>query len=357
MANYVRFYLQRGSFDSIQLLQPASIECMETPETLPSAKLGRMAGYGLYNCETLEGAFVFRGHRGAVLGGLTDMAYLPEFGRGYAITINSGNGRALTRITELVRHYIIRGLTPPTLPLVAIVPADVQRHYEGYYQDISPRVQMMYGLERLLGVGRVDFTTNGASVIGLSRAQMVPVTDRLFRKEDQSIATLALLPDRDGETLIQYRWMTFKKVSGWRVWGEVFGILVASFLMLTSLAFALVWGPRKLLGKLRNTGPLSVRAMPLLSALFLGSLFGLLFFNREDYWALGNCCAVSIAIMLSSIAFALTVAASLYLVARHRHTPMNRVAYWHSVLVALAVSTVAVYMGYWGLIGLRLWAY
>jgi len=31
-------------------------------------------------------------------------------------------------------------------------------------------------------------------------------------------------------------------------------------------------------------------------------------------------------------------------------------AYWHSVLVATAMAAVAVYMGYWGLIGLRLWA-
>ena len=44
---------------------------------------------------TFEGAFVFRGHGGAVAGGLTDMAYLPDYGRGYAVMINSGNGDAL----------------------------------------------------------------------------------------------------------------------------------------------------------------------------------------------------------------------------------------------------------------------
>jgi uncharacterized membrane protein YfcA len=60
--------------------------------------------------------------------------------------------------------------------------------------------------------------------------------------------------------------------------------------------------------------------------------------------------------MLSSIAFAMTAAASLYLVYHHRHTPMNGIVYWQSVLVAVALSSVAAYMGYWGLIGLRLWA-
>jgi CubicO group peptidase (beta-lactamase class C family) len=357
MANYVRFYLQRGRFDGKPLLQPASIERMETSETLPSAKLGRMAGYGLYNYETCEDAFVFHGHDGGVAGGLTDLAYLPDYGRGYVIMINSGSGRALSRISELVRHYLIHGLIPPSLPPVAFVPAEVQRHYEGYYQDISPRVQMTYGLERLLAIERLGFSTNRLSIIGLRRVQMVPVTARLFRKNDQSIATLALLPDSDGETLIQYPWMTYKKVSAWRVWGEVFGMLATSSLMLSSPIFALVWGTRKLLDKLPNAGPLSVRAMPLLSTLFLGAFWGLIVFNRENLWALGNCSVASAGIMLSSIAFALTAAASLYWVARHRHAPMNRIAYWHSVLVAVAVSSVAAYMSYWGIIGLRLWAY
>ncbi len=356
MANYVRFYLQRGSFDGDQLLQPASIERMETPETLPSAKLGRMAGYGLFNYETIEGAFIFHGHAGAVLGAVTDMGYLPEYGRGYAIMINSGNGRALMRISELVRHYIIRGLTPPALPPVAFVPADVQRHYEGYYQEISPRVQLAYGLERLLNMGWFGFTTNGVSVISLRPAQMVPVTDRLFRKKDQPIATLALLPDSDGETLIQFGFETCKKVSGWRVWGEVFGILVVSLSMLSSPIRVLVWVARKRLGKLGSAGPLSLRLMPLLSALFFGAFWGLIFFNREDLWALGTCCATSIGIMFLSIAFALAAAANLYLVYRHWRTPMNRFAYGRSFLVAMATFIAAVYMSYWGLIGLRLWA-
>lgn len=366
MANYVRFYLQRGSFDGKQLLQPTSIERLETPETLPSAKLGRMAGYGLYNCETLEGAFVFHGHGGAVEGGLTDMAYLPDFGRGYAMMINSGNFRALTRISELVRHYIVRGLTPPALPPVACVPADVQRHYNGYYQFISPRRQLTYGLRRLLEIQWLGFTSNSVSLIGLSRAQMVPVTDRLFRKSDESIATLALLPDSDGETLIQYDRMnfsqspgsmTFKKVSGWRVWGEIFGIVVVSISMLSSPIRVLVLVARKISSKLHNAGPLSLRLMPLLSTIFFGTFWGLIFFNRGDSWALGSYSGASAGIMLSSIAFALTATASLCLVYRHRHTPMSCFAYWHSVLVAIGVSTAAVYMGYWGWIGLRLWAY
>jgi CubicO group peptidase (beta-lactamase class C family) len=357
MANYVRFHLQRGSLDGTQLLQAASIERMETTESLPAAELGRFAGYGLYNYATLEGAFVFHGHNGGVMGGLTEMAYLPDYGRGYAFMINSGSGQALNEIGKLVRRYLIRDLTPPPLPPTASVPAEIQRHYAGYYQGISPRMQMFYPVERLINIGQLVFTTNGLTITtyNLHRDQWVPVTERLFRRDNQSVATLALLPDADGQILIQTARGTYKQVSALRVWGQRLGLALISLLMLSSPLYALVWGTRKLQGKLRNGGPLSVRAMPLLGTLALGVFLGLFYVSQGDVWALGVCSWVTVGIMFSSIIFALAAAASLYFVHRERHAAMNRLAYWHSVLVAVAVAVVALYMGYWGLIGLRLW--
>ena len=356
MANYVRFYLQRGSFDGTQLVQQASIERMETPETLPSAKLGAMIGYGLFNYETAEGAFVFHGHNGGVPGGLTEIAYLPDYGRGYAFMINSDNVQALTRISKLVRRYVIRGLKPPALPPVASVPADVLQHYAGFYQSISPRVQRTYAFTRILDTQWLRFTNDEVSVVGPRRI-MVPVTDRLFRDKDQSIATLALLPDRDGETLIQCGMTTYKKISGWRIFGQLFVILVVFIAMLGSPVAVLVWWIRKVLGKLHDAGPFSLRLMPFLSTLFFGAIWGSMFLSRGNWFALGTFCAASVGVMLSSIAFALSAAANLYLLAYHWHTPMSRFAWWRRAVVAVAIAIVAAYMGFWGLIGLRLWAY
>lgn len=357
MANYVRFYLQRGSLDGTQLVQSASIERMETMESLPAAKLGRFAGYGLYNYATPDGAFVFHGHNGGVMGGLTEMAYLPEYGRGYAVMINSGSGGALYEIGKLLRQYVIRDLTPPPLPPAASVPLEIQQHYTGYYQGISPRVQLFYAVGRLIDIGRLVFTANGLVVTtyNLHHERWVPVTEQLFRRENQSVATLALLPDAGGEILVQTAHGTYKQVSALRVWGQRVGIGVIFLLMLSSPLFALVWGSRKLLGKLHNGGPLLVRAMPLFSVLALSVFLGLFFVKRGDVWTLGVCSWATVGIMLSSILFAATAVASLYFVYRERHVAMNRLAYWHSFLVTIAVAIVAVYMGYWGLIGLRLW--
>ena len=70
---------------------------------------------------------------------------------------------------------------------------------------------------------------------------------------------------------------------------------------------------------------------------------------------MGDCSLLTVNIMLLSIAFPLAAAAGLYVVYRERSTAMNRMAYWHSILIASAMAAAAIYMGYWGMIGLRLW--
>jgi CubicO group peptidase (beta-lactamase class C family) len=356
MANYVRFYLQRGSLDGAQLLQPASIARMETTETLPSARLGSMAGYGLYNHAMPEGAFTFRGHGGAIMGGLSEMAYLSDTGRGYAVMINSGNGHALLRITKLIRSYLVRDLTPPLLPPPVSVPAELQRHYGGHYQIISPREQWLYAFDRLAQIKKLTFTSDAlsTSTYGFGREKWLPVSPQLFRKENQSAATLGVLPDEDGKVLVECDRITFKKVSALRIWSQAAGIGLAGSLVLSSVLFAPVWVVRMIFGKLRHAGPLSVRVMPLLGAAFLIifdvalaiGLRGEITHNEVD----------DLTIMLSSIAFALATLASLYVLYRERTAAMSRVVYWHSLAVTAGLFGVAIYYGYWGLIGVRLWA-
>jgi CubicO group peptidase (beta-lactamase class C family) len=332
MANFVRFHLQRGRLDGAQLLQPASIARMERTETLPSAQLGIIASYGLYNHAMPEGAFTFRGHGGAVMGGLSEMAYLPDAGRGYAVMINSGNGHALRRITKLIRTYLVRDLTPPRLPPPVSVPAELQRHYAGHYQIISPRDQWLYAFDRLARIKKLTFASDAlsTSTYGFAREKWLPVSPRTYRKGNQSVATLALLPDEDGKVLMECEGITFKKVSAMRIWSQAAGTGLAGSLVLSSVLFAPIWIGRIIFGKLRNPGPISVRVMPLLgaaslilfdAALAIG-LRGMITVNEvNDLTPLGTPSALSITIMLSSTAFGLATAASLYVLYRKRRRP------------------------------------
>ena len=366
MANYLRFYLQRGSLDGTQVLQTASIERMETTETMPSAELGRMLNYGLSNYPIAAGPFVFRGHNGAVVGGMAQMAYLPDQGRGYAVMINSGRLDAMYRIGELLHRYLTNNLAAPALPPVVPIQSGLRQHYQGYYQFISPTTQWSYGFERVINVKKLTFDDVGlsTSTYGLMPNRWVPMSDRLFRHENESIAMVALLPDADGETLIQYGFGTFKKVSALRVWSQLIGAGLVTVLMLSSLLLAPVWICRKLFGKNYKPGPLSVRAWPLASAallvafnvLFLWAFRGIVTSRYFPEVSLGTLNPLTAGIMLTSITFPVAAVAGLYVAWRERNAPMKRWAYWHSVLVGIAAVAVAVYYAYWGLIGLRLWA-
>jgi hypothetical protein len=292
-----------------------------------------------------------------VNGGLAEMAYLPDYGRGYAIMINTGKQRTLENIATLVRHHITRDLASPKLPPVKSIPVDVQQHYAGYYQNISPRKQKFQGLMRLIMVRKLDFTTNGFSTttFGVHREHWLAVTDKLYRKAGQSAATFALVPDDDGQILIQASFGTFKKVSGFRVWGQLAAVIILFLVIASRGLHPLVRLALKLFGKSYNMGPRSVRRLPVISILLLATIPGLFLICKTDIWALGKPTWISIGILLASIAFPISSAASLYVLYRERAAAMNRVVYWHSVVVAIALAIIAMYMGFWGFVGLCLW--
>ena len=273
----------------------------------------------------------------------------------------------MLEIARLVRRYLVRDLIPPTLPPAASVPSELRQRYAGYYEGISSRHQGLNGFGRLLHVRKLTFSEKEliTTTYGLVRERWLPVSERLFRKEGESIASLALLPDAEGVALIQCRWSTLKKVPAVQVWAQSAGAALISLLVLSSLLYAPVWTFRWLRGSLRNAAPLSLRVMPLVASLLLVTfdfLIGVGFWGLitgrsvDDLFALGVPSLLSVSIWIVSLAFPAAVIASLYILYHHRHAVINRWVYWHSASIAVALLAVAIYYACWGLIGLRLWA-
>ncbi len=103
--------------------------------------------------------------------------------------------------------------------------------------------------------------------------------------------------------------------------------------------------------------------MPLVSSVLLiafdlllaAFLWGSITASYVDDLTLAVPNALTVAVMLVSIAFPAATLASIYVLYAARNAGTTRFAYWHSVLLTGALSAVALYYGYWGLIGLRLW--
>lgn len=185
----------------------------------------------------------------------------------------------------------------------------------------------------------------------------LPVSDVLFREEKEPVATLALIPTSAEGPLVQTNWTTFRPVSAVSVWIE-YGLGASSLiLMVSTVLFALVWAPRKFLGKLREAPRLSIRVIPLLSVLCFGGAIGLFLLSNDDLLQrFGNLTIWSGGFHALTVAFALTAVIGLAITLRARNAGVRRWVYTHALAVSLANTMVAAYLAYWGVIGYRPWA-
>lgn len=363
LARYVRFYLNRGAVDGVPIVKPESIDRMERPETTMAARDGLRIGYGLSNYTTIDDrGFVWHGHDGGITGGLTEMAYLPDAGIGYAYMINATNGAAFGRIHDIMTAFLTRDLASPPLPAPAPASGELAARYTGWGEPASPRIQLTYFMDRITGLGRLSL--RGQSLVwkplrGSARTY-VPVTGRLWREIKQPVPTLAFISDmRDGRFVQTGALLAM--IPAWEAWGEIGGVALIAALLASSVLYALYWIPALLLRRLHALPGgrlyLSVRALPLLAIVLLVAVAGAFAMAGEDsLQRLGRITAWSISIFALTILFAVTSLAALA-VARHaRRWPLRRGVWIHSLLVAAACVALAIYLAYWGVIGLRTWA-
>ncbi len=306
MAHYVQMYLNRGRFNGASIVRPSSIDRMEKAVSTYAARMGMAGGYGLSNYTSPYKAFVFHGHNGGVEGGLTEMSYLPDHGLGFVMMMNSGNGVAYTEINNLIRNYLIRDLPKLALPASSSVPADVVVRYSGLYEPISPRIEMLRFIERLLGMSRVKLQGSDLQMKSLFGEinEYLAVNGRIFRKKDSPLSSLALVADDQEGTLIQTMWTTYRKIPASLAIVQIVIIAAILLLMLSSLLFALVWIPRKVFSRMRKVPHLRVRLIPLVSVMCMVGFVLLVATTGEDVMVLGRMTWVSMLIFALTLLFA-----------------------------------------------------
>jgi CubicO group peptidase (beta-lactamase class C family) len=362
MAAYVQFYLNRGSAGGRQVVPAADIDRMEIPESTWAAQQGLKTGYGLSNYWSIEDGFVYHGHDGGVEGGLTNMAYMPEYGVGYFFSINSGNGGAFEKIAKTIRAYITSKLQKPEVPPVSSLPADAS-DYAGWYEPNSPRVQLTQFIGRIAGLTWLQVKTGHLVLTSLGgKEEYVPVAGAQFRhlsKKDppDPVASLVLLaPNPDGRFVQGGMMDTMKKIPGWFAVSE---ILITAYVALSIIAIV-IYAPFWLLGGLsarrRRPAERAMRLSPVIAVLSLLAFVAIFIVCSDDLIArTGNHTFWSEALRLTTLAYAVAVLFSAYAWWR---TPKERVrpgvrAFSRAVILGLLI--LAMYLGYWGIINLRTW--
>lgn len=367
MANFMQMLLNRGTYQGENLLSPESVQRFERPETALSAEQGlQMMGFGPGSFKSLGEGFVFAGHDGGIDGFLSSYGYLPEHGLGYFCSINSPNGQAFTEILRLTRGYLTRDLEKTALPEAVTLPPEELAQYTGYYETYTPRMEVSRFLEVILGLTRLEQEEGNLYIRPLlgGSNELVPVGEGQFRGPEDPVATTVFIPKEDGGWFFQGYGgpvsVNLRSISPWIYWLRLGLTVGSSLLMASSLLFALVWVPLKLFGKLKEDKYLSLRILPMLPPLtFLGIALLLILSTAtggNPMEMFGNLTVWSIGLFLLTLVFGFTSLAALVQSIRAWRWEVSTPLWVYSLLVSLANMTVTLFLGYWGIIGFRIWA-
>ena len=364
MAAYVAFYLNHGTVNGVEVMPAASIERMQNPTRTWAAQEGLKAGYGLSNYWSVNDGFVYHGHNGGVNGGLTEMAYMPDYGVGYFFSINAGNGGAFEKIGKAIRAYITRQLTKPPVPPVGPLPANADS-YAGWYEPDSPRVQMFYFFERLVGLVRVGFADGKMMlkpIATMKNEVFVPVTGAQFRKLPDKeapypVATAELLapPNVAGKFIqVATGTVTFRRLPGGLAVGEIVVTAAVVLAMISVVLYAPFWLLGGLSRRRRRPQERAMRWWPLIAVLSLVAMMLIVTVSNPDIInRMGNLTVWSVGVFVFSLLFAIASLASLIAVWRAQEA--RKWVWRYSALVAVALVIATAYLAYWGVIGLRTW--
>ncbi len=359
MARMVAFFLNRGAVDGRQLVSRQSLERMERVESTSAARAGQEIGYGLNNYSSAHESWIYRAHDGGVNGGITELAYLPEGRFGHAIMINSDDFASFRKISELVRNYETRKLEPKAFDQTSEIEAG-HRDIAGLYYPINSRQQISFFLDRVFNVQRLSFEGNQLRrrpLLGRETDAYAALTPTQYRSVETGAISLVRTVDPLAGPVVHAGTTVLKPASPLLVYGQLGVALLWGLAIVTSFLYFLVWGIRKLRGRIPAGATIRIRVWPLLAGLSVVALVGFFVNGMADpFRRLGTPSPTAIGIMVSSLLFAVFAGLGVSTAIRERHAAMNRFNYWYSSVAAFLHGIVAIYLLWFGVIGLMTWA-
>ncbi|KGJ98094.1 serine hydrolase domain-containing protein [Thalassotalea sp. ND16A] len=354
MAKLTQMFLQRGA----PILANESIARMERSESTNAGSV--QAAYGLNNDPVKYGPWLYYGHDGSVNGALAELRYLPQAGVGFVILMNSDNQQAMKKIREQIVTYQTQQLS------VAKIEAEIQSsqalaELSGYYYTINPGFEVAHFLNRLIAVYKVDAPADKLTVRGLLFQTLpqyfLPVTEGRFKSSEHGLVELTLATDPLAGQVLHYGNKVLKPTSAFAVFGQLSVAILWVVVIFTSVLVLLIWNIRRLFGKKFPKESKSMVLWPCLASLSaLILLLSLVLGMQNPYANMGNITPFSLALMLSSIAFALCSVIAGFKIIKLNRKVVGKFSYGYFATCSLVHALVTVYLLVFGVIGLQIWA-
>lgn len=359
LAAFVRMLLNWGELDKAFVVDPEYLGNMERPRSTVAATAGLRTGYGTGIMAWINLPYLMLGHGGGITGFASAYGYSPARDVGFVVLLNREDARgAMNRVTALVTRYLKRDTEPPASPAPAIVPLDTLRAYEGYYHEANPRNQLLAFLDWLwngFSVRASEGTLHVTRAFGPSHT-LVPVSETLFRRPEQTLATRVFTHAPDGHAIVS---ATFggseayaERVPRWRVEIVRAPVIVATVLLATPVLLPLVLFLARR-GKSRVPLALAGLVVGMLLAVFVP--YASLGARPITEWGMRS--YATIAAFLGSLALPILGVATLIVARQSYVRGASRAFVIYAALVAVSALIVSAYLASFGLIGIRLWMY
>jgi hypothetical protein len=361
MALFVRFLLNRGTVDGQQIISADLFDRIGRPVTTLASQAGLKSGYSFgFGVSYRDGAKWYT-HGGAVPGFLAEYAYNLDHGLGYVVLQNLFDTHFHDDLFVRVRSYVashVNSIAPsPQVP----VPAEVLDAYCGYYEPRSPRLQMAAFAEILAGGITVSYENDTLYTQGFmeDKTPLVAVSASLFRQPSHPEASRVFIKTANGRMAYASKGSYYERTAFWKTLlyrALVFGAVA---MMLSSIAYATFWIPVHIYKKVKHSENrskcVSMRLVPLLAVVSL--ILGTLKVGDQTILEFGMFTAANAIFYVSTLLFAGLSTLSLLTTYRSFRRPVRTMARLYAVLLSASCFGMTLYLSYWGVIGLRLWAY
>ncbi len=350
MTALVQLFLNEGEVDGQQIISPASIRSMETPETSLLAKVGVQYGYGKGLRTKIERDHLFYGHDGSYGGFLSEFGYSRKLGIGYVILINNRDERAaLEAIKEellssviLKRAKVLHQANPPT-------------SLAGCYQPITFTMDITAFAMRLADLQFIEHEDGRwyqKSIFG-GQQKLLPVGGTQFKWENEPIATSAFVKSAAGDWL----WLNntaYRQIPTW--WGYLQLLTIALSLFIMLIASLLIIGRSIIKLAMRKKKQSSPQLLLLVAfGSFIGMIVSIVtLYDPFVQFSLG---AILFLICGWIFFFGSFGAFSQTLIGIYLNRSATSWSKYFTLITSLAYCTIATYLLYWNIIGLTFWNY
>jgi CubicO group peptidase (beta-lactamase class C family) len=360
MSLFVQFLLNRGAVGNKQVISDSLFDRIGRPTSTLAARSGLQSGYSFGISTRYEGAAKWFGHSGAVPGFVAEYFYNIDRGLGFVVLQNSFGVFFSTDVFDRVWDYVKSHVDSISLPAESI-PCSQLESYCGYYEPRNPRMQLMGFVEILTGGVTVLCENDTLYTQGFmeNKFPLIPVSKNLFRRPSHPEATRIFAETPDGGMIYSSQGSYYERTSVWKTYMYRVLVFGAVIIMMSSIAYALFWVPVHIYKKLRRQGNrskyVSMRLAPLLAVLSL--VAGVLKMGDQTILEFGQMTALNVVFFASTLLFAVLSTLSLFTTYRSFFKPVKMTARVYAILLSLGCFGMTLYLGYWGVIGLKLWSY